>query len=200
MSSAASTIQEDPNHAPPNAKRLVARAQQGDAAAFEELVNQHGVYVYNLALRIVKNPEEAEDMAQEAFLKAWRGLPTFRSEAKFSTWLYRIVTNVCYNRIPKLKRELVAMPIDAIAQTMADDQLPVDMRYLSTELGATIHQAIGQLPESYSLLISLRHLQGMNYNEIAEVTEMPLGTVKTGIFRARKLLREAINAYEHASQ
>lgn len=173
-------------------QRLIKLAQGGDAAAFEMLVEQHSIYVYNLALRVVKNPEEAEDMAQEAFLKAWRGLKSFRGNSKFSTWLYRIVTNVCYNRLPRLKRDLTDLPIESYAEDLPDDQLPVDMAYLSTELGAVIHQAIAELPESYSLLISLRHLQGMDYNEIANVTEMPLGTVKTGIFRARKLLRESL--------
>lgn len=173
---------------------LIQRAKLGDSAAFEMLVDQHAIYVYNLALRVVKNPQEAEDMAQEAFLNAWRGLKRFREDAKFSTWLYRIVTNVCYNRLPKLKRELTSLPIDEVAEETSREQLPVDMAYLSVELGATIHQAIAELPESYSLLIALRHLQGMNYNEIADVTGMPLGTVKTGIFRARKLLRESISA------
>lgn len=180
---------------------LIARAKQGDAAAFELLVEQHAVYVYNLALRVVKDPHEAEDMAQEAFLKAWRGLKGFRGDAQFSTWLYRIVANVCYNRMPKLKRELANLPIEEFVEEPPKEQLAVDMAYLSAELGASIHQAIAELPESYSLLISLRHLQGMNYNEIADVTGMPLGTVKTGIFRARKLLREALNVHqvEHLS-
>lgn len=175
---------------------LIARAKKGDTSAFELLVDQHAVYVYNLALRVVKDPHEAEDMAQESFLKAWRGLKSFRGDAQFSTWLYRIVANVCYNRMPKLKRELANLPIEEYAEDQPNEQLSVDMAYLSTELGASIHQAIADLPESYSLLISLRHLQGMNYNEIADVTGLPLGTVKTGIFRARKLLREALSVHQ----
>ena len=181
-----------------NELSLIRRAQEGDASAFEVLVEQHALYVYNLALRVVKNHEEAEDMAQEAFLNAWRGLANFRADAKFSTWLYRIVTNVCYNRVPKVKRDLATLPIDDLVQNLPSAQDSVDRAFLSAELGATIHQAIADLPGSYSLLITLRHLQGMNYNEIAEVTDMPLGTVKTGIFRARKLLRESLNAYEYA--
>ena len=81
-------------------KQIVARAQQGDTAAFETLVDMHAKYVYNLALRVVQNPQEAEDLAQEAFLRAWRGLPAFRGQSKFSTWSYRIVTNLCYNTYP----------------------------------------------------------------------------------------------------
>lgn len=177
---------------------LVRRAQRGDTAAFELLVEQHAVYVYNLALRVVKEPEEAEDMAQEAFLRAWRGLSDFRAQSKFSTWLYRIVTNVCYNRLPRLRRDMENMPIEKRSRDLVDGQTAVDIAYLSTELGAEIQRAIDDLPASYSLLISLRHLQELTYDEIAEVTGMPLGTVKTGIFRARKMLRESLKSHEHA--
>ncbi|MEM7130790.1 MAG: sigma-70 family RNA polymerase sigma factor [Chloroflexota bacterium] len=178
-------------------QHLVSLAQKGDMSAFGQLVDQHSLYVYNLALRLVKQPEEAEDMAQEAFLKAWRGLGTFRADAKFSTWLYRIVTNVCYNRLPRLQRDLANLPIDEGAMSMPDNEQNVDDSYLLLERNANLHQAIEELPDSYQLLISLRHLQEMSYNEIADVTDMPLGTVKTGIFRARKLLRETIQHYEH---
>jgi RNA polymerase sigma-70 factor (ECF subfamily) len=83
---------------------LIARAQRGDASAFEALVNMHAKLVYNLAFRVVNDPHEAEDLAQEAFLRAWRALPRFRGQARFSIWLYRIVTNLCYNRLPHLRR------------------------------------------------------------------------------------------------
>ena len=95
-----------------NEQTLIARAKRGDASAFEVLVTMHSQYVYNLALRVVKDPHEAEDVAQEAFLRAWQGLPRFRSQAKFSTWLYRIVTNLCYNRLPRLRQELTVMGSD----------------------------------------------------------------------------------------
>lgn len=91
------------NHVNADERLLIARAQRGDASAFEALVIMHAQYVYNLALRVVDDPHEAEDLAQEAFLRAWQGLPRFRAQAKFSTWLYRIVTNLCYNRLPHLR-------------------------------------------------------------------------------------------------
>lgn len=177
-------------------RQLIARAQQGDSAAFEALVNTHAQYVYNLALRVVRNPAEAEDLAQEAFLRAWKSLPTFRQEAQFSTWLYRIVTNLCFNRLPRLKKELQALPLEEGAVDLPDHRQNVETGLLSREMKTHLHRAIDNLPEGYRLLITLRHLQNMSYTDIAQVTGMPLGTVKTGIFRARNLLREVIQTYE----
>jgi RNA polymerase sigma-70 factor (ECF subfamily) len=156
----------------------------------------HAQLVYNLALRVVNDPHEAEDLAQEAFLRAWQGLPRFRGQARFSTWLYRIVTNLCYNRLPRLRHELMVMDMDEQTFQLSDERQAVEASLLSDELSAYLHQAIAELPESYRMLITLRHLQGMSYNEIAETTGMPLGTVKTGIFRARQLLKNAIEEYE----
>jgi RNA polymerase sigma-70 factor, ECF subfamily len=177
-------------------RHLVARAQQGDMVAFEALVIRYERYVYNLALRVVTDPDEAEDLAQLAFLKAWNGLPRFRGHAKFSTWLYRIVTNLCYNRLPRLKRELLMLVPDEEALSLPDERQAVEPGIISGELRRHLHQAIQALPSSYRLLISLRHLQEMSYEEIAQVTGMPLGTVKTGIFRARRQLRQAMEEFE----
>lgn len=176
-------------------RQLIARAQKGDSAAFEALVDAHAQFVYNLALRVVRDPAEAEDLSQEAFLRAWQGLPSFRREARFSTWLYRIVTNLCYNRLPRLKKELNEIGLDEGAAELPDRRQRVEPALLSSELREHLHAAIDGLPPGYRLLITLRHLQAMSYAEIAEATGMPLGTVKTGIHRARNLLREAMDAY-----
>lgn len=175
---------------------FVMRAQQGDKAAFEVLVNRHGDYVYNLALRVMRRPEEAQEVAQEAFVRAWRGLPNFQGAAQFHTWLYRIVVNLCYNRLPQLKRELATLVPDAAALQLADPQQQVEADLLSSELKVVLHQAIDALPQHYRLLITLRHRQELSYNEIVEITGLPLGTVKTGIHRARALLRTALEKYE----
>jgi RNA polymerase sigma-70 factor, ECF subfamily len=175
---------------------LVLRAQQGDMAAFAVLVNRHSDYVYNLALRVIHNPEEAQELAQEAFIRAWRGLPNFQRNAQFHTWLYRIVVNLCYNRLPRLRQELAILVPDIAALELADPLQQVEANLLSTELKALLHRAIDDLPEHYRLLITLRHLQELSYNEIVEVTGLPLGTVKTGIHRARALLRSALESYE----
>ena len=174
---------------------LIEQAQQGNTGAFEALVNQHAQLVYNLALRTVSNAQEAEDIAQEAFVRAWQALPNFRANAKFSTWLYRIVTNLCYNRLPRLKQELLAVdPEDQLE--LEDGETAVETQLLTEEIKAELQKAIDNLPESYRLLITLRHLQGMSYDEIATVTEMPLGSVKTGIFRARRQLRHTLTTIE----
>lgn len=177
---------------------FVVRAQQGDKLAFAALVDRHATYVYNLALRVLHRAEEAEEVAQEAFIRAWRGLPAFQQSAQFHTWLYRIVVNLCYNRLPQLKRELARLVPDDAAQHLADPQQQVETGLLSAELERVLHQAIGELPEHYRLLITLRYLQELSYNEIVEVTGLPLGTVKTGIHRARALLRSALEEYEGA--
>jgi RNA polymerase sigma-70 factor (ECF subfamily) len=176
-------------------RALIRQAQQGDTAAFEALVNIHAPLVYNLALRTLNDPHEAEDMAQETFIRAWQSLPRFLGKSRFSTWLYRIVTNLCYNRLPQLKVELAALePAEEIELT--DEHQAVEASLLTAERCAHLHSAIDALPDSGRLLITLRHLQGMAYTEIADVTDMPLGSVKTGIFRARRRLRDALESYE----
>lgn len=151
--------------------------------------------VYNLALRTLNDPHEAEDVAQETFMRTWQSLPRFQSKSRFSTWLYRIVANLCYDRLPRLKAEMAALEPDPEIE-LPDEHQPVEMRLLTAERNAHLHNAIDALPDSYRLLITLRHLQEMAYAEIADVTGMPLGSVKTGIFRARRSLRDALEFYE----
>ena len=174
-----------------NERVLIHRAKQGDTGAFEQLVNQHSQYVYNLALRLLNDPQEAEDLAQEAFIRAWKALPRFREDARFTTWLYRIVTNLCYNRMPRLKSELEAVDPDEDVVLPAGGP-SVEANIMNAETKDYLHEAILSLPENYKLLITLRHLQGLSYQEIADSTGLPLGTVKTGIFRARRHLKEIL--------
>jgi RNA polymerase sigma-70 factor (ECF subfamily) len=179
-------------------RQLIRRAQQGETAAFEALVLQHAPYVYNLALRTLNDATEAEDIAQEAFVRVWQALPQFQAKSQFRTWLYRIVTNLCYNRLPRLKTELAALdPTEEVI--LSDGRQAVERALLTAELRQQIFTAISTLPQNYRLLITLRHLQELSYEEIAEVTEMPLGTVKTGIFRARQMLQERLAEWRVAS-
>lgn len=177
---------------------LITRAQGGDTAAFEALVNQHARFVYNLAFRLVRDAQEAENLSQEAFLRAWRGLPRFRLEASFTTWLYQIVTRLCYSRLPRLQAELAALDADELLIDLPDEQPAVEDVVFGDELRRMLHEAMDELPEGYRLLLALRHMQGMSYIEISEVTGMPLSTVKTGIHRARQQLRQRLKAYEAA--
>jgi len=131
-------------------------------------------------------------------VRAWQALPQFQARAQFRTWLYRIVTNLCYNRLPHLKTELAALdPAEEVV--LSDGRQAVERELLTAELRRQIFTAIDNLPQSYRLLVTLRHLQELSYQEIAEVTEMPLGTVKTGIFRARQMLQERLSEWRVGS-
>jgi RNA polymerase sigma-70 factor (ECF subfamily) len=176
---------------------LVQRAQAGENDAFAELVLEHQRFVFNLALRALGDPHDAEDLSQEAFIRAWSALPRFRRKARFQTWLYRIVMNLCYNRLPRLRKELSEMGDESVVLLEDTREMHSPSAVLDAdELRDFLHQQIDSLPESYRLLITLRFQQDLSYAEISEIVDMPLGTVKTGIFRARQQLREALHQYE----
>ena len=183
---------------PDSEQLLIQRAQNGDSEAFAALVTEHQHYVYNLALRLLKNEEEALDLAQETFVRAWTALPNFRGQSQFRTWLYRIVTNLCYNRLPNLRRSLNELGDDVIAE-LPETDLAFDnpaQGLESRELRSYLHQAIDHLDENYRLLISLRYQNELSYEEIATMLNLPLGTVKTGLFRAKEQLRRALETYQ----
>jgi RNA polymerase sigma-70 factor, ECF subfamily len=179
-------------------QHLIQRAQQGDHDAFAVLVSEHQRYVYNLALRVLKNEEEALDLVQETFVRAWTALPNFRGQSQFRTWLYRIVTNLCYNRLPNLRRSLNELGDDVIAEIPeTDTAFDNPARGLeSRELRSYLHRAIDHLDGKYRLLISLRYQDELSYEEIAAMLNLPLGTVKTGLFRAKEQLRRALETYQ----
>lgn len=178
---------------------LIRRSQAGDREAFGLLVEQHQRYVYNLALRVVGNPQEAEDLAQEAFVRAWLAIASYRREAQLRTWLFRIVTNLCYNRLPGLRRQLAELGEDCLAELpdAAAPDLDPAAGTEAEELRLYLHRQIDELPEAYRLLIVLRYQQELPYEEIAQAASLPLGTVKTGLFRAKERLRQALQAFEH---
>jgi len=173
---------------------LIQRAQKGDHDAFAALVDEHQRYVYNLALRVVKDENEALDLAQETFVRAWTALPNFKGQSQFRTWLYRIVTNLCYNRLPNLRRSLNDLGDDVmenIPETDSGFDNPAH-EFESNETRNHLHQAIDQLDENYRLLLTMRYQNELSYDEIAATLNLPLGTVKTGIFRAKAQLRNAL--------
>ena len=172
-------------------RELITKATAGDADAFEILMRENSPYVYNMLLRMVNDPQEAEDLCQEVFIIAWRKLNTFRGESRFKTWLYRIGTNLSYNRLPKFKRESQALdPSEEV--TLVSDHKGVEAQVMLSETKTYVHKNLELLPEKYRSLLTMRHLQELRYAEIAELTKQPLGTVKTGIFRARNMLKERI--------
>jgi RNA polymerase sigma-70 factor, ECF subfamily len=182
-----------------NETQLIGKARQGDTEAFAALVALHERFVYNLALRTLGNADEAADIAQEAFVRAWLALPAFREQARFRTWLYRIVLNLCINRYPRLRRELNELTHDE----MLDISEPVSValeplaRLELQEQHAFLHREIDRLPEQYRLLVSLRYQNELSYDEIAGLLSLPVGTVKTGLFRAKARLREALSIGEY---
>lgn len=158
----------------------------------------HERLVYNLALRTVGNPSEAEDVAQEAFVRAWQALPNFRGGSALRTWLYRIVINLCINRFPRLRRELSELTeteVGSLPETARLDHNPA-LRSELRERRAWLRREIERLPDSQRLLISLRYQDKLSYEEIANLVGLPLGTVKTGLFRAKERLRQALSIFQ----
>lgn len=166
---------------------LVARASGGhDNAAFAELVRRHQGKVRGLLLRLTSNPTLADDLAQEVFLRAYRGLVGFEGRSRFSTWLYRIAYNVFLNHRTRT-RELTCLPDDYESHAAAPEGDLSPQRY---DLRRDLAQAVTRLPERYRAVVTLYYLQDVSYPEIAEVLDLPLGTVKTHLHRAKKLLRD----------
>jgi RNA polymerase sigma-70 factor (ECF subfamily) len=157
------------------------------------LVTRHQRYVYNLAYRLLRDAQEAEDLSQEAFLRAWRGMSGFRGAdtggAKFTTWLYRIVTNLCYNRLPGLRRQLAQADAEALERVAASEVHTPRVRVEVGERQARVQAAIDALPDKYRLVVTLYYLQGQSYQEIAATLGLPMGTVKTHLYRARARLK-----------
>lgn len=184
-----------------NEQTLIQRAQKGDHAAFAALVDEHQRYVYSLALRVVRDENEALDLTQETFVRAWTALPNFRGNSQFRTWLYRIVTNLCYNRLPGLRRSLADLGDDVLPDIPESENAPTNpaREFESNETRTYLHHAINGLDANYKLLISLRYQDELSYDEIASLLNLPLGTVKTGLFRAKEKLRIALANY-HAEE
>lgn len=176
---------------------LVQKAREGDTRAFAELVRAHQQFAYHVALRALNNTQDAEDIVQEAFVKAWKSLTSFRHDSRFRTWLYRIVMNLCYNQLPRLRKDINALDQDSIHLELRDTNLDMDpvLRLEGKETLTFIQKQIKYLPDQYRIMLLLRYQQGCSYAEISEILDVPLGTVKTGIFRARERLKDAVYQY-----
>ncbi len=172
---------------------LVAQTLGGRSEAFEELVTRYDRAVYHLSLKTLRDAEEAKDATQEAFFKAYRGLATFRPGAKFSTWLFSIAYHACCDRIARRKRYT-----DAELPERADPSPGPEAVVLARDQAGMLRAAIDELPEKYRIAITLYHLQGKQYEEIAQVLELPMGTVKTHLFRAKELLRRKLGGLQDA--
>lgn len=178
-------------------KALIGQILAGDQEAFAQLVQAYQKSVYNLCLRMVSNPTEAEDLAQEAFVKAWRGLRFYKHEAAFSTWLYRLTSNVCIDFLRKQKRQnTVSLTMEEDAPELeARDTVPgPEEQILHKENRQALAAAMEQLEEEYRLALTLRVVDELSYEQIADVLDIKVGTVKSRIARARERLRKILLA------
>ena len=175
-------------------QELVRAAAGGDTEAFERLVRTYENKIYHLALRMCGSADEAADIAQEAFLAAWRGLPSFRGEAGFATWLYRLTSNAAIDYLRRQKKQRGAMSLD-------DEELGLDAvdsgpspqeTAEGSELRSAVAAGFNQLSEGHRQVLVLREIQGLSYEEIASVLELDIGTVKSRISRARSSLRKIL--------
>lgn len=173
---------------------LARAAAGGDEAAFGELVRLHEKKVYRLALRMCASPEDAEDVAQEAFLSAWKGLPSFRGEAGFSTWLYRLTSNAAIDHLRRTRRQRGEGSLDdeGLGLEAADPAPSPQEEAEGMELREAVAEGMGRLSDSHRQALALREIQELSYEEIASVLEVDLGTVKSRISRAREALRKIL--------
>ena len=176
-------------------QQLVARAQRGEKHAFELLVAKYQRRLLRLISRLVRDPAEAEDVAQEAFIKAYRALPQFRGDAAFYTWLYRIGVNTAKNfLVSQGRRAPTSTEKDAEdAETFEDGEQLRDINtpeslLMSRQVATAVNVAMERLPEELRTAVTLREIEGLSYDEIAEVMNCPIGTVRSRIFRAREAI------------
>ncbi|MGM9558219.1 MAG: sigma-70 family RNA polymerase sigma factor [Oscillospiraceae bacterium] len=177
---------------------LIRRAQSGDEGAFEQLLLAHQKSVYNLCLRMAGNPDDALDLSQEAFIRAWRALGQYQFDAAFSTWLFRLTSNVCIDFLRKQKRQ------QHMSLTVTDDDEPgeeftvpdpapgPEEQAVHNERRQAVARAMAALPEDYRAVMQLRAVEELSYEQIAEILDIKVGTVKSRLARARTQLRKIL--------
>ena len=175
-------------------RELVQRAKNGDKDAFEQLVLDNQNRVYSLALRLVGDREAAADLAQEAFVKAWQGLASFQGESSFSTWVYRLTSNLCIDYLRRKKRREAVEGAASLDEgpEPADWSQDPQVQLERSERGRALARGMAQLSGWQRQILVLRELSGLSYQEIAQVMELDLGTVKSRLARARLALRKIL--------
>lgn len=168
----------------------IAQAKQGNADAFAHLVRTYETSVYRLALRMCGNAHDAEEAAQEAFVSAWRGLPSFRGESKFSSWLYQLTTNACLDLLRREKRHRGTVPLEEQLE-LADGGTPQQAAE-DAELRDILQQALQSLSDDHRQIFLLRQMRQLSYDEIGELLGLESGTVKSRLSRAKKQLRQIL--------
>lgn len=179
-------------------KAIILKAQKGSIEAFEKLVSANEAFVYNLALRTLGNEQDAQDAAQEVFIKVWTSLSSFRGESKLSVWLYRVTSNVCTDILRRRRSDTLSLTFEdgegGESELEIPDTSPTPQEALEKkERQSALAAALESLPEDYRRALLLRESGGMSYAEIAALLHTDLGTVKSRIFRARKKLCEILS-------
>jgi RNA polymerase sigma-70 factor (ECF subfamily) len=179
---------------------LIKKALAGDESAYRFLLNRHKEAIYRLIVKIVRNQEEAQDLVQETFMKAFGSLSSYKCQYRFTTWLYKIAANSCIDFLRK--RKLVSVSLDQPLETkdgevtveLADWTYNPEADLTSRQKSLSIDAAIDSLPKKYREVITFRHKQDKSYEEIAQILGVPVGTVKARIFRARELLKKKLKS------
>lgn len=186
-------------------EQLVKRSLQGDNEAFEELVVKYQNKIYALAYRYMGNEEDAYDMTQESFIKAYRSLRSFKGDSSFGTWMYRVATNVCLDELRRRKRRIVSLSLDEPLATRDGDEVEkeipdtsptADIIYEQKELSQYIQDVLNGMKPDHKTTIILRDIMELTYEEIAEVLNCNVGTVKSRLSRARESLRKKLGDRE----
>lgn len=173
-----------------NERELVERCRAGDERAFQELVDRYKDLVFALIARTVQDRSRAEDLAQEVFLRVHRGLPYFRGEARLSTWLYRIVANVCAQEYGR--PAATSIDDERVRAQVTTSTAARDPQFGDLELRDRLEKAVARLPPNYRFVIAAHYLEGVRYEDLAEALQLPLGTIKTQLHRAKQQLRRLL--------
>ncbi len=187
-----STEDSVPSHLKQDETDVVKASQHGDQMAFALLVQRHQHRVFALSVRMLQDPEEANEATQEAFLAAWQGLPAFRGDALFSSWLYRIAYHCCVRVLDLRKREHLlqeGMQAEQTRSEMGTEQQAME-NIERHDQQVRLQKNLEHLPAKYRMVLRLRYLQDRTYEEMADILAMPIGTIKTHLFRAKRLLKE----------
>ncbi len=181
-------------------KALIERCKRGDLAAFNDLVRKYEKQVYNFAYRLTGNYDDANDVAQDAFLRVFNAIGTFRGDSSFSTWLFRITTNVFLDERKKAKAhpqtsldEYLELGESSVARQIEDPSPTPEMVLEESERALILSKAVSDLPEYQRAMVTLYHSQQKSYEEIAEIMDLPIGTVKSRLNRARLALKEKLS-------
>ena len=175
-------------------RTLIDRASGGDPEAFNRLMEQHERRMYAVALRMCANREDAQDCLQEAMLRVYRAIGGFKGESSFSTWVYRITMNTCLDELRRRKNKQSTSLDDLLDEgwAPADDRSSPERQAVRAETARTLHQTIRELPEDMRAAVVLRDIQGYSYEEIAQILDINVGTIKSRISRGREKLREKL--------